>query len=99
MRENKEALTFLPRPPENYLNTTNLRNVPITATGINHVPTVTAASNTATITLAPNEAMPKVFCIMSLERWKPNAPIQFWCEGHEMKKDIMAMTRKRANRI
>ena len=56
--KNKEALTFLPRPPENYLNTTNLRNVQITATGINHVPPVTAASNTATITLAPNEAMP-----------------------------------------
>lgn len=58
MLKNKEALTFLPRPPENYLNTTSLRNVPITATGINQVPTVTAASNTATITLAPNEAMP-----------------------------------------
>ena len=58
MRENKEALTNLPRPHVVYLNTTNLRNVPIAATGINHVPTVTAVSNTATITLAPNEAMP-----------------------------------------
>lgn len=58
MRENKEALTFLPRPPENYLNTTSLRNVPMATTGINHVPIATAPSNTATITLAPNEAMP-----------------------------------------